>query len=239
MDTTGTIAPSNVVINGQEYTPEEAQDLIDTGRKTHEYETKWNVKLDSVWPKYGEVSTNYKTVEGERDQARQELNDFKAKQQRDIETPADIKSAQEAARKLGIVLDEDIKEKYIGRDELETWYTTRREKEKSEQNAIDSVLKEADKIAEEVKESGSPIPFKKKAVLAYASAYGFTDLKQAYEEMNSDELKPWREEQLASKKGHSLKTLTMGAGKKAPDEVRVTNDNVRDLLHESLTAGRE
>jgi hypothetical protein len=234
MDTQGTV-PSNIVINGQEYSPDEAQELIDTGRKTHEYESKWNVELDKVWPKYG-VSTNYKTVEQERNQARQELEDFKLKQQQQVETPADIQSAREAARKIGIVLDEDVKGKYVGKDELETWYTDRRAKEKADETAVKSVLEEADKIAEEVKKSGSPVRFNKKAVLAYASAYGKTDLREAYEEMNSDELIPWKEQQLASKKAGSLKTLGM-SGKKNPEEVRMTNDNVRDALHEALTQG--
>ena len=238
MDTQGSVvAPSNVVINGQEFTPDEAQELIETGRKTHEYEQKWNVKLDNVWPKYGEVTTNYKTVEQERDQARQELSEFKAKQQQQVETPADVQAAREAAKKLGIVLDEDVKGKYVAKDELETWYTDRRAKEKADEEAVKSVLNEADKIAEEVKKSGSPVRFNKKAVLAYASAYGKTDLREAYDEMNADDLAPWKESQLAAKKGSSLRTLS-GGNKKQPEDVRVTNDNVKELLHESLTAGK-
>lgn len=234
MDTTEGTAPSNIIINGQEFSPEEAQELIDTGRKTHEYETKWNVKLDTVWPKYGEVSTNYKTVEAERDTARKELEDFKAKQAAAVETPADITAAREAARKLGIVLDEDVKGKYVSKDDLETWYTDRRTKEKAEESAVKSVLDEADKISKEVKDSGSPVRFNKKAVLAYASAYNISDLRQAYEDMNADELAPWKAEQLASKKGSSLRTLSPG-GKKAPADVKVNNDNVKELLHETLT----
>ena len=47
------LAPSKIVINGQEYDPTEAQELIDTGRKTREYEKQWNTKVDAVWPEYG------------------------------------------------------------------------------------------------------------------------------------------------------------------------------------------
>src|SRR3990167_5726998 len=100
MDTNeGTIAPSNIVINGQEYTPDEAQDFIDTGRKTREYEQKWNVKLESVWPEYGKTRESLESLETERDMARSELNEFKAKQQAQVETPADVQAAKEAARK--------------------------------------------------------------------------------------------------------------------------------------------
>lgn len=226
----GTIAPSNIVINGQEYSPEEAQDFIETGRKAREYEQKWNVKLDSVWPEYGKTRESLKSLEQERDAARAELDEFKAKQQAQVETPADVQAAKEAARKLGLVLNEDLgKEGYVKTTDLDEWYA----KKTQEQEAVKSVLAEADKLASEINATGVPVKFNKKAVLAYASAYGKTDLREAYEEMNAEELAPWKEAQLASKKGSSLRTLGTG-GKKAPEDVRVTNDNVRDLLHETL-----
>lgn len=231
-----TQAPSNIVINGTEYTPEDAQTLIETGTKVRDLESKWNVKVDDVWPSYGKTREELKSTSAERDQLKQQIADFQAKQQAQVETPTDIKQAQEAARKLGIVLNDDLNGKYVSKDDLETWYTERRAKEKAEEEGVKSVLAEADKVAEEIKASGAPIPFKKKAVLAYASAYGITDLRQAYEDMNAEELAPWKEAQIAAKKGSSLKTLSSG-GKKTPEEVRVTSDNSREMLREVLTKG--
>lgn len=226
-------APSNVVINGIEYTPDEAQELIDTGRKTRDYESKYNTKLDTVWPDYTRLSQEKSAWSTEKQELQKEIEEFKAKQQAQVETPTDVRAAREAAKKLGIVLDEDAKG-FMTEEKMDTWYTARREKERAEEAGVKSVLAEADKIAEEVKESGSPIPFNKKAVLAYAGAYGMTDLRQAYEDMNSDQLAPWKEAQIASKKSSSLKTLS-GGGKKSPEDVKVNNDNVKDLLHEALT----
>lgn len=235
MDTTEGTAPSNVInINGQEFTPEEAQELIETGRKARDYETQHNTKLDSIYPEYTRLTQERSSWATKEADYQKKLADLEAKQQKGIETPEDVKLAQEAARKLGIVLADDIKDKFIARDEFETLYTERRAKERQEEEAVKSVLSEADKIADEVKKSGAPVPFNKKAVLAYASAYGKTDLREAWEEMNAEELAPWKEAQIAARKGSSLKTLS-GGGKKTPPDVRMTNDNVKDALHEALT----
>lgn len=228
-------APSNIVINGTEYTPDEAQELIETGRKTRDYESRYNTKLDSVWPEYTKLSQERSSWSQKEQEYQKTIDEFKAKQQAQVETPADIQAARQAAKKLGILLDEDSS-KFLTEEKFEQLYVARREREKAEEEGVKSVLAEADKIAEEIKASGSPIPFKKKAVLAYASAYGISDLRQAYEDMNSEELAPWKDAQIASRKGASLKTLS-GGGKKSPEEVRVTNDNVKDLLHETLTKG--
>lgn len=235
MDTEGT-APLNVInINGQEFSPEEAQELIETGRKAREYETSHNTKLDSIYPEYTRLTQERSSWTQKEADYQKKLAELESKQARGIETPQDVKEAQEAARKLGIVLQDDIKDKYIAKDELDTWYTERRTKEKQEEDAVKAVLSEADKLADEINKTDAPVKFNKKAVLAYASAYQINDLRKAYEEMNADILTPWKEAQLASKKGSSLKTLSTG-GKKTPTEVRMTNDNVRDALHEALTA---
>jgi hypothetical protein len=236
MDSQGTV-PSNVIINGTEYSTDEAQELIETGRKTREYETQHNTKLDSIYPEYTRLTQERSGWATKEADYQKKLADFEAKQQKGVETPADVQQAREAARKLGIILDEDIKGKYLSKEELDSWYTSKRDEEKRNEQAVKTVLEEADRVAEEVKKSGSPVRFNKKAVLSYASAYGFTDLKAAYEDMYKEELTPWKEEQLSLHKGRSLKTLSVGS-KKSPDDVRVTNDNVKELMHEALTGGK-
>lgn len=231
MDATdGTIAPSNIVINGKEYSSEEAQELIETGRKTHDYETKYNTKFENIWPDYTRLSQEKSQWQTEKQKYESQIAEFEKKQTQGVETPEDIKKAKEAARNLGLVLSEDLSSQgYIKKDELDEYFN----KKIQEQESVKSVLAEADRLKDEIDKSDAPVKFKKKAVLAYAGAYGISDLRQAYEEMNSDILGPWKEAQIASKKSQSLKTLATG-GKKSPTDVRVTNDNVKELLHEAL-----
>jgi predicted nucleic acid-binding Zn-ribbon protein len=223
-------APSNIVINGEEIPLEEAQKLIETGRKTREYEQKWNTTLDTVWPEYGKTREHVKALETENAQAKAQLAEFQRKQTAGTDTQVDREKARAAAKELGFVLDDDIKDKFVARDELDKYLDEREQK----REAVKAVLAEADKLAKEINEGEYPVKFNKKAVLAYANQYGIGDLRKAWEDMNEDILTPWKEEQIASKKGKSLSTLKSSGIRKEPGEVKVTDDNVKESLKEAL-----
>lgn len=235
------VAPSNIVINGEEFSPDEAQQLIDTGRKTREYEQKYSTKLESVWPEYGRLSTE--RSKWEKDQVelaelRKKVSDFNAKQEAGTETAADRTAARKAAKELGIMLDEDVQGKFLTKDDVDSLLEEKLTQREKMRAATDEILKEAKSLESELNgEDGRP-KFKTKMVLAYAQAYGKTNLREAYEEMNSDELTSWQESQKTLKKGPSLKTLSSGA-KKTPEEVRPTKDNAREMLHEALLGSNE
>lgn len=232
----GTIAHSNIVINGQEYSPEDAQSLIDLGNKTREYEQKWNTPLDKVWPAYGETTTKLKQIEGELEQARNQLTEFQSKKEEGTETPTDIKQAQEAARKLGITLKDDLdKEGYIKKDDLPAYL----QEFQTRQDAVKQVLAEADNLEKQIDGSDGRPKFNKKAVLAYAEAYKMNSLEEAYEDMHADVLKDWKQQQIDAKKTPGLKTLGVSQADKQPKEVKVNDDNVNDLLKESLWGAKE
>uniref|UniRef100_A0A6M3KX10 Uncharacterized protein n=1 Tax=viral metagenome TaxID=1070528 RepID=A0A6M3KX10_9ZZZZ len=227
--------PSTVTINGVEYDPTEAQSLIDLGTKTRGLEKQWDTPIDKVWPAYGETTTKLKATETERDAARAELADFKAKQVAGTETTTDIKDAQEAARKLGIILNEDLdKQGYIKKEELPQLFQTFQQ----EQEAVREIMVKADGLEKEIDGTDGRPAFNKKVVLAYASAYNIPDLMAAYEDMNKPQLDVWKAEQVDNKKASGLRTLGAG-GEKQPREVKVTDDNVRDLLKESLGGASE
>lgn len=224
-------APSQIVINGVEYDPQEAESLIGLGKKTQEYEQRWNTSLDKVWPAYGESQSRLKSVESELNQARQQLSQFEQKKDAGVETPADVAQAKEAARKLGIVLNDDLENHgYIKRDDLDKYLNERDERNK----AVNAIISKADELEKSITgEDGRPA-FNKRAILAYAQAYGFEDLEKAYEDMHSGALKSWQDAQVAAKKGQPLKTLDTKSQKSPPDRKQVDNDNVEDQLSEAL-----
>ena len=241
MDNQGTAmvdVPSNIVINGQEYSPEDAQAYIERGKRTMELEKEWNTPVDKVWPEYGKTREQLKTLQTERDQAKQQLAEFQEKQTHQTETPADVKQAREAAKNLGIVLNEDIKDKYIDRDQLETYLSDRDRKREAEKSAIQSVLSEAEKLEKEIDGTDGRPKFNKKAVLGYAAATNMTDLKSAYEDMHSDVLTEWKSKQVELAKKKGLSTLKPG-GAKTPTEVKPNNDNLSDMLRETLWGAKE
>src|SRR5258706_2662187 len=118
----GTVIPSTVSINGQEYDVSDAQRFIDLGKKTSEAEQRYNTTLDTVWPEYGKLNQTKKQLEQELQDAKTQLQEFQAKQEKGIETPVDLTEAREAARKLGLTLKEDLDKKgYIRKNDLDNY----------------------------------------------------------------------------------------------------------------------
>lgn len=226
----GQSAPSNIVINGQEYSPEDAQSLIELGNRTRENEQKWNTSLDKVWPEYGRLSTERANWEKEKANYESQLAQFQQKKDAGTETTVDVQQAKEAARKLGLILNEDLdKAGYIKKDDLDK-YLSERDRKVAEVKAINE---EADKYEKEINgEDGRP-KFNKKMVLAWAHSYGIPNLMDAYKDMHKDELTVWEQSQIEAKKGASLKTLKP-SGKKEFKETKVDDNNVKQALHEAM-----
>ncbi len=226
-------APLKVTINGVDYDPAEAQELIETGRHTREMEKKFNTSIDKVWPAYGQSQTTLTEIQKQKEALEKQVEEFKKKQEEGTDTPKDLIKAKEAARALGIPLREDLeKEGYIRKDDLDKYLTERDEQKKQ----VDKVLAEADKLVTEIDGSDGRPAFNKKAVLAYASTYGFSDLKEAYEDMHTDKIKAWKDAQIEAERAKSLRTMG-GGDKKNPKAPRVTDDNLKEMLNETLYGG--
>jgi DNA-directed RNA polymerase specialized sigma54-like protein len=234
MDNNSGTAPLQITINGQDFDVNEAQELIETGRKTREMEQRWNTKLDSVWPEYGRSREELKKVSEEKQRLEDQIKTFQQKQSEGLETPTDELKAKDAARKLGIALNEDLdKAGYIKKDTLDAFLEERDKKRDEQKRATDAVLAEADKLEKEISGSDGRPKFSKRLVLAYASAYGMNNLQQAYEDMYQEDLKSWKDAQIEKNRGASLKGLGTG-GKKEPNTPRITGSNFRKVLEESL-----
>lgn len=223
--------PQTVNINGVEYSPEDAQSFIELGKKTKDLETRWNTPIDNVWPEYGKTREELKTIQAERDQYKTKLAEFEAKQNAGVETQADLKEVQEAARKAGIILNDDLdKRGYVKKEELETWFNERTRM----QEETNKILEVGKQLEKEIDGSDGRPAYNNKVVLAYASAYGIPDLKSAYEDMNKGALDKWKEAQVNSQRNKGLKTFNSSGGKREPTQAKVTDDNVSDLLKEQL-----
>ena len=233
-------APLKITINGQEeeLAPEEAAELIQAGRQTREYETKYNTKLDKVWPEYGRTTQALKTTQEEKDAALQELQEYKEKVEKSTQTPADTKAAKDAAKDLGMTLQDLEKEGFIKKTDLESYLEKRDQERETQKRAVDQVLATADQLSKEIDGTDGRPAFHKKAVLAYASTYGFKDLTEAYEDMHKDKIDAWKEEKINAEKARSLNTLKPG-GKKEPVTPRVTDGNFKVVLKEALKGTQE
>jgi hypothetical protein len=222
--------PSTISINGVDYDPAQVETDINFAKTTRELETKYNTSFDKVWPEYGKSQETLKQREAELAEAKAQLTAFQTKQTANIETPKDIQEAREAARKLGISLDEDLdKRGYIKKEELPALFQSYQQ----EQNAVRQVMDTADKLEKEIDGSDGRPAFNKKVVLAYAAGYNIPDLQAAYDDMNKPQLDAWKTAQINDKRNPGLKTLASG-GKKEVTNTKVNDSNKGDLLKEAL-----
>jgi hypothetical protein len=229
------LAPSKVTINGQEYDETEIQSNLEFAKQVRESEQKYNTTFDKVWPEYGRTQQTVKQLQTELQAAKAQIESFQSKQEQGTETIQDEKLAREAARKLGLTFQEDLeKSGYIKKDQVPELVKSIL----NENKAVESILREAEKLEGEINGSDGRPKFNKKAVLAYANAYGKNDLMEVYEEMHEDTLKTWKQAQVDLKRQPGLKTLKGTPGNKEPKKVNVTDDNVKDLLKERLWGGQ-
>lgn len=226
--------PEKITIGGAEYDANEAAELIGLAKQTRELEAKYNTKFDSVWPEYGRLSQEHKTLKTQYEQAQQDLAKYQNMKPQDRD-PEDIEAAKAAARKLGIILNDDLeKAGYVRKDDLDKYFDEKYTKTREREKAVEAIMSQADKLEKELSgEDGRP-KFVKKHVLAYASAYQMKDLKAAYEDMYADELKSWGEAQAKTVQKPGMRTITPRQGAKQPIETPTTGKNLRDRISESL-----
>lgn len=227
--------PDNIVsdkltINGQEYSPEDASQLIELGNKYRETEKSLNTSLDKLMPEYTKATQRASRADQlEKDLAERtsQLEEFQTKAKKEA-IPADRQAALKSARELGLADEGYLKEQgFVRKTDLDEYFT----KKQTDQKLVDNVLKQADKLEKEIDGEDGRVPFNQKAVLAYASAYNISDLSVAYDEMNDRGNAKWKDAQIAKSARPGLTTLKPG-GVKMPNETKVTDDNFGALWNE-------
>lgn len=228
----GTIAPEQIIINGQEYSPEDATQLIELGNKWRETESKLNTSLDKVYPEYTRATQQnkeYQTKLAERDAELEKYRATQQKAERDAQTPTEIQNARKAARELGLADEDFLKEKgYMTRDEVKQFMT----EAQSLQQQSDKILKQAQDFEKQIDGSDGRVPFDSDAVLTYAAYKNISNLEEAYGLMNAKGNAKWQQAQLDKQETKGLTTLRPGGGKKEPVRPKITDDNLGAMLSE-------
>lgn len=239
------IAPEKVIINGVEYDPGDAQQLIELGSKTRDFEKQFNTNIEGVtkiMPDYTRGQQELASLKKEKAEYETKLKAFES-QARNAETPNEKKKALQAARDLGLLDDESASKKYLTREEAEQLYSTKRREEQDSQQILDL----GKRFQSEITGEDGRMGYNAKAVLAYANTYGFFDgkrsyeqsLKDAYEEMAGSQNDKWKQAQVDAAKKPGLQTLKSG-GIKQPPERKVDNlEEAKTALNELLWGGSE
>lgn len=224
--TDGTQAPEQFIVNGQEYTPEDAAQYLELGKKYKELEGKLNTSLDKVYPEYTKATQRNKELENELAERTKMLEELQVKNTPQV--PADKLEIRRQAREAGLADQDWLSEQgYVKKTDLDEYFNQKQ----TQQQLVDNILGQAGKLEGEIDGSDGRVPFDQKAVLAYASAYNISDLHDAYDQMNERANAKWKQVQIEKEQRPGLTTLR-GGGKKAPERVKITDDNFKDAWAE-------
>lgn len=224
VDNTTTIAPTEtkIKVGEKEYTQEELASLVSLGEMGREVETKYNTKLDRVYPEFTKKSQALAEAE-------KQLNEFKNNQPK-INVPENedqaIREAKEAAKRLGIVTVEEF-EDLLGRS-YKKFY--------EQERAAEKLLDTASTLEKEIDGADGRPKFDKLQILEFMRDNGVQDMMTAYKIINESKLDAWKESQLnkVRKPGATTSTVSTAGASKQPEQVRVTRDNFDQLLAEAL-----
>ncbi len=236
------IAPEKVIINGVEYDPGDAQQLIELGSKTRDFEKQYNTDISKVMPDYTRATQEAASAKREREELAAKVKSYEEKV-REAETPQEQRKALDALRAIGGLDTETAKKQFVSRDELDTYFASKTKEQQDSQTIIDT----GKRLQGEITGDDGRVPYNAKAVLAYANTYGFFDgrrsyeqsLKDAYEEMAGSHNDKWKQAQVEAAKKPGLQTLKSG-GIKQPAERKIDNlEDAKANLNEILWGSNE
>jgi len=222
---TQTVTEDKIKLGDQEFSAQELQEMVGVAQQVKEVETKYNTKMDRVFPEYIKTTQELKESRAAKEelaQLKEQLNQQQQQSQGGL-TPDQI----EQARKQ---LYDIIGGKPLTDKDADAWYKQRR----SEEKAVEGLLNDVERLNDNVSKDGKPA-FDKKELLEFMDQTGITSPESAYKIKYEKELDDWKMAKLSSGKRSGLYTVTNStAGGKQPAEVRPTMQNFNDLVSEAL-----
>ena len=208
-----------IKLGEEEYTEQELERFVKLGKIGAEAEEKFDTKIDKIWPEFTKSRQELKELKDEAERRAEEQVKTKVDQGQTLSTEEQRKVARQQAKELGILLDDDF-------DKL---YMQRRSAERLTEQAEDAVQDAQDKYG---------IKTSTKEVLEHMGETGIRDPEKAIKDKFETRIDKWKEEQLTKNRGSGLVTESSStAGGKEPEPVKVTRDNLHDLVAEALKQG--
>ena len=202
-----------IKVGEKEYTQEELSRKVGLGELADELESKWNTKIDRLYPEYTKSTQELSELRKYKEEQERLATEAKAKKGEGL-TPEEIKKQAIAeADSLGLVHAGNVN-KFIG----------------SFLQARD-LIDDSEAIITKAVEEGKP-KTTTEDLLAYMDETGIKNPDLAYKAKFEKELDTWKQEQLAKVKSSDMKTLDAStAGSKEPEIPKLTNiDSLRDAM---------
>ena len=209
-----------IKLGEKEYSQDELNKLVGLGEKAAELEDKWNTKIDKLYPEYTKKSQKLSELEPKLAEYEQKLQErIEQKQETGVQLTPEEQALQikQELKKYDVVTKDDIYQFIANFD------------------AVKELNRDIDGILNEAKDTGKPVSTRED-FLKYMDENGVKNPKAAYKLMFEDELKDWETKQVNSLKMPGLETeRTSNAGGKEPAPVKVTKENLSEMLKQALS----
>lgn len=209
--------PEKIKVGEKEYTQDELSKMVGLGEVASELESKWNTKIDRLYPEFTKKSQQLAELEEKaKEQETLKQEQVQAKPQEQLTPEEQSQLIKQELKKYGVVTADEIN-KYI-----------------ADFSAGKEILEDIDSLITEAKDDGKPVTTQQE-LLNYMSENGIRNPEKAYKLMFEDELDAWKEKQIDKIKQPSLESeRSSAAGGKEPAPVKVTRDNLGQLLSDAL-----
>ena len=223
------VEPQTVSLGEKEYTQEELSRLVGLGETAQELETKWNRKVDDLYPEFTRRSQALSELEKKNAELEAQIQASVAEKVAaggPLSAEEEARIVREQAKKFGLADTETARQ--IVKEELEAV--------KNEQLA-NQLVAETEKFLEEQAKDGKP-KSSVKDVISYMDENGVGNYQSAYKLMYEKEIDDWKMKQLTQNRPSGLYTQTQStAGGKQPVERQVNSSNLADAINEVLARG--
>lgn len=219
---------NNFKFGEEEYTREQLEELVGFGKLAKEAETRYNTKIDRVYPEFTKKSQQVKEYEEKMSEYEEKIKGYESRFNQPTNEGDEIRQAKEAAKKLGLLTREDIEELgLVTRDKFGTQYNEIRKAER--------LLDDMTKYSGETNGSDGRPKFDIDEILNYMQETGIQDYKAAYKIKYDDELSNWKEKQLSKARKPGLYTEESSTyGDKMPREEKITRESLHDSIRQAL-----
>lgn len=208
-----------IKLGDQEYSQDELSRLVGLGRIAEEAESKYNTKIDKVWPDYGKTKNELRELREQKARWEQQQT-----QQAAIPEDEAIKQAREAAQKVGLITKDDFNN-VLGQS-FRQYYMQER--------AAEKLLDEATSLEGKYDGSNGLPKFDKEEILNYMFETGIKSPERAYKDKYETQYDQWKESELLKARRPGLRTMTQTSSGKFPANTKPTKENLNQLVAESL-----
>lgn len=213
-----------IKVGEKEYSPEELNKLVGLGEIAREVETKYNTKIDRVYPEYTKTTQKVKEYEqklAELEQRQQQVQ-TQAVTPQEL-TPEQAQLARQQLKALG----------FISQDELPRVVN----QTYAQAKAVDQLISDADSVLKDMSSKGYP-QASMEDLLKFMDEGGYKNPRVAYREMFDEKISEIEQEKLNSiKRTPQYTNLQSNAGSKSPVPQKITKQNLKSAVAAVLYGG--